>query len=400
MSEVATKIVSDEQIISLVSGLCKLVLTNKDCFDEKEVETYIESISKNHKETIANLSSCDENRINGILFVIITRYLNEFVSNKVSDNLIGHPFVFTEAGNYGEFKKCFEANYKKIIEDTTLPFVFNCTFDYIKNISEHFTIFQRFYAIRSQETSNEILSNARTEAVNVAKKQAQKAVKSAIDEVDNHTKLAEEQAKDARVQAEIAKEQAKEAQNNAQKASKDAVESAVSNKMAEITSHISENSVTILGIFAGIVLTVVAGLFYSSSVLESVNSANFCRLISVASLVGLVCYHLIALMFRSIDKIKGNDTALSKLSCLDKNISWILIGLFILCSILQFVFPEKNDNKNVSQTATTIYANVDVNTNETSDSSQQNKTENLTTELTTEIATNSNTTSKTTTKTN
>lgn len=65
---------------------------------------------------------------------------------------------------------------------------------------------------------------------------------------------------------------------------------------------------------AGIVLTIVAGLFYSSSVIESLSNANFYRAISTSALVGVVCFDLIALMFSYIERIKNSDTVNEKAS--------------------------------------------------------------------------------------
>lgn len=79
-------------------------------------------------------------------------------------------------------------------------------------------------------------------------------------------------------------------------------------ELKEQTNKLSETSVTILGMFTGIVLTVVAGLFYSSSVLENISNVNFYILMSAAALVGLVCMHLISAMFRFIVRIGGHDT--------------------------------------------------------------------------------------------
>lgn len=81
---------------------------------------------------------------------------------------------------------------------------------------------------------------------------------------------------------------------------------------ARLSNKTAETSVTILGIFAGIVLTIVAGLFYSSSVIESINSASIPKLILVASLVGFICINIIAVMFHYIDRFRVNKTTDTK----------------------------------------------------------------------------------------
>lgn len=344
----------------LISELCKIILTDKDCFDSDAVKSYIKKLSEDDITFISSVKKNDENVINSILFIIITDYLKSY-SVKTSGNKQESPFVFDSAGNYGRFVEYFKRTYQDIIGGK-FPFFFICIFAYIQNTSEHFRLFEKFYEIRSSETYKTVVSDAKKEANKAVSEGISDTLHKAIGSIDKSAKEAELRAKEARFQAESAERQAKKAEQQAQDAAKDAVAIAVDSKMTEVSTKVSENSVTILGIFAGVVLTVVAGLFYSSSVLESVNSANFFRLTSVASLVGLVCYHLIALMFRSIEKIKSSQIDVSKLNGIDKIISAFLIAVIVVTGILQFVFPTKNDVKNVEPSNTSIYAEVDVNT--------------------------------------
>lgn len=359
----------------LISELCKIILTDKDCFDSDAVKSYIKKLSEDEITFISSVKKNDENVINSILFIIITDYLKSY-SVKTSGNKQESPFVFDSAGNYGRFVEYFKRTYQDVIGGK-FPFFFICIFAYIQNTSEHFRLFEKFYEIRSSETYKTVVSDAKKEANKAVSDGISDTLHKAIGSIDKSAKEAELRAKEARFQAESAERQAKKAEQQAQDAAKDAVAIAVDNKMTEVSTKVSENSVTILGIFAGIVLTVVAGLFYSSSVLESVNSASFFRLTSVASLVGLVCYHLIALMFRSIEKIKNSQMDVSKLNGIDKIISAFLIAVIVITGILQFVFPIKNEVNNVETSSTSIYAEVDVNTKQddsSSDSSQADET--------------------------
>ena len=145
--------------------------------------------------------------------------------------------------------------------------------------------------------------NAVQNAAEDAKKQAEKAVQ-------NATEDAKKQAENAATQAQEAAWSAKQAKKDAEKAATDAVQ----DKMHEVTEHISETSVTILGIFSGIVLTVVAGLFYSSSVLESVAEADIYKLLAIAGMVGFVCISILAVMFYYIEKIRNGNETDNKLS--------------------------------------------------------------------------------------
>lgn len=150
-------------------------------------------------------------------------------------------------------------------------------------------------------------------------------------------------------------ENVKNAETAAQNANKAAE---ASNQAAtEASKKITETSVTVLGMFSGIVITIVAGLFYSSSVLDNINAANFYRLISTAAVVGFVCYHLVALMFRCIDKFRDPNTALIKKDRVSLWVSIVLGVLFAGGIALQFIFPseckhELPDEWSIEQEAT------------------------------------------------
>ena len=393
-------------ISKLIENLCDIILTDKDCFEPEQTESFIKELTSNDMGAMNLMVSENPKLIDSLLFKKVADYIDVY---QVSDNM-GSPFVFDSGGNYEQFRKHFEETYLSIT-GAELPFGYNYVFDYIQDMSQHYRVFEKFYAIRSKETFLEILSGAKIQAEMAVKKGVYKVADEAADRAtskiianaagaEDRAKEAKNQAEDARLQAEIAKLAAEDANTNAQKAAEIAVDLAVDKKMTKVSSQVSESSVTILGIFAGIVLTVVAGLFYSSSVLESVNSANFFRLTSVASLVGLVCYHLIALMFRSIEKIKDSNTDVSKLNRVDKIISIFLIGVITVTGVLQFVFPTKNEENTKNSSGTSIYAEVDVNTKQddsSSDSSQDDEA-NSVSELTSsnvensssEISTNSN----------
>lgn len=110
----------------------------------------------------------------------------------------------------------------------------------------------------------------------------------------------------------------------------DELETRLSTKTAEV-------SVTILGIFAGIVLSVVGGLIYSSSVLQSINSASYSKLLFVSSSVGFVIIAILATMFSyidrfrsaSIDKNTKKEAKVLKAKICDKRLSSV-IRYFIL----------------------------------------------------------------------
>ena len=291
--------------------------------------------------------------------MLVSDYLGNYCSydNKTTK---GSPFVFDSGGNYERFRDYFKEKYCSLINEN-YPLFFDFVFDYIKNMSDHFRLFEKFYVIRSKETFNEVLAESQKVANQAVSQGISDSVTKAINTITSSSEEAEKKAEEAKFQAKLAEEQAEKAKSEATNAAKSAVEVAVKSEMASVSTKVSENSVTILGIFSGIVLTVVAGLFYSSSVLDNINNANVWKLICIASVVGLVCYHLIALMFRFIEKIKDSSKKVDELNPIDKVVSWFFIGAIVLTGVLQLIFPAKTV-KEPDKTNTSIYAEVDVDT--------------------------------------
>ncbi len=86
---------------------------------------------------------------------------------------------------------------------------------------------------------------------------------------------------------------------------------------------------------------------YSSSMLDSMNTSNYYRLIAVGSLVGFVCFNLVAVMLRFISKyrhaVKGEEKESDKNSGYSKMmffVSCALLLIFIVFSVLQFCFSD------------------------------------------------------------
>ncbi len=70
------------------------------------------------------------------------------------------------------------------------------------------------------------------------------------------------------------------------------------------TEEVQKDSITILGIFASIVLSFTAGMVFSSSVLENIDKASPYRIVGVVLLIGMVLTDLIALLLVYIDRIR------------------------------------------------------------------------------------------------
>lgn len=134
--------------------------------------------------------------------------------------------------------------------------------------------------------------------------------------------------------------------------------------MAEVSTKASETSVTILGMFSCIVLTVVAGLFYSSSVIANISSDNFIELIAAASIVGLVCIDMISIMFIFIEKNRGSTktSAGAKTSELPKiptSVNLLIIGVNVIL-VLSFIFSCYCHFANTGDTVQQSDSNVSV----------------------------------------
>ena len=312
--------------IEKIEEFCNLVFVQSDTLDFDTFKVYIDDIISNGIEIAGGKHE--------IRFVVRTKVLNYIHDCRLKQLPF---FAFASDSSYNRLRISFEDYYRNRYReinktDSKFPTAFEHAFDYIQETIDSHTLFEEFSI---QMTRN---------AVEYAKKEASEASESAM--------------LSAKVSAETAKDAANQA---ASKAVDVAIEQVVKDKKMEgyakniiddqinrVTKNISETSVTILGIFAGIVLTVVAGLFYSSSVIESANSTNFFRLLSVSSLVGFVCFNLIALMFRYIERIKHSGKCdFPRFSRTTIVISSVLLVIMIASGVLQFYIPDNMTSTNI-----------------------------------------------------
>lgn len=70
------------------------------------------------------------------------------------------------------------------------------------------------------------------------------------------------------------------------------------------TEDVQNDSITILGIFASIVLSFTAGMVFTSSVLENIDKASPYRIVGVILLIGMVLTDLIALLLVYVDRVR------------------------------------------------------------------------------------------------
>lgn len=271
---------SDQQKIiprsleELIISLCDIILVDRNKIDDKSTENYIKSLTEEERKLLRLNSFENAQKVRTVVLTSITIYLSRFQDSDNSKKM--SPFGFAEgAVEYSNFCIQFREKYKEIYKDE-FPVLLKTILIYIQDITDHFRIFTIFYDIRN----NEMVDSVINEVQKIGYKVKEDSIVIASD-------VAEEQATSV-VEKIVHKE----------------VNEAIEGKMSDVSLKISETSVTILGIFAGIVLTIVAGLFYSSSVLESVSSTNVHKLILMATVVGFVCINIIAVMFDYITKIK------------------------------------------------------------------------------------------------
>lgn len=91
--------------------------------------------------------------------------------------------------------------------------------------------------------------------------------------------------------------------------------------------------ITILGIFAAIVLAFTGGMAFSSSVLENIDKSSIYRIVLIALIIGLVFFNLIWLLIDFIRDINGNG--------IRKKWLWALVNLIFLVGIIGVCFAYK-----------------------------------------------------------
>ncbi|MBR4959315.1 MAG: hypothetical protein IKY52_00280 [Clostridia bacterium] len=337
------------KIEALIFDLCETILRKADDIDYNAIDQYIMGLEN---EEISELNIYSDLGYRTFTRSIVQRKIFDYVDTYKNDNTGCSPFDFDSALNYQKYVDHFTQTYKAQNNSALPPNVFNYVFEYIKEASEHYRFLERFYRVREEDITNKIEYVMQNVAEDAAKTAAKTAVALSKSLANQAVESAEKAASEAETVAKrVAEEKATEKLNDV-----------VNDKLKLIDKQISETSVAILGIFAGIVLAVVAGLFYSSSVLESINTANFYRLLCFASLVGFVCFHLIVAMFRFIAKIGGKDTNKFFSDGYVIFVSIVLLGLIIIGFLVQVYNPSEDcltDSNNSNTDISISYNEVD-----------------------------------------
>ena len=319
----------NEQTTDRIVELCKIVLVNEDALDFENAKKYIE-----------------EHISNNIIFQGDRHSIRHIVQEEVKQYIENCPleiqiFIFDSDSGLQKYRKKFKNYYNKFYYETTgeidaltYPVEFEDVFNCIQESIDSYTLYKSFSIKLENSIQERVEKKADNTVRNIATECAEQIVKDAIDAEKMEDKITEKVTKE------------------------------IDKQMNNVSKNISETSVTILGIFSGIVLTVVAGLFYSSSVLENVNAANFFRLMSVSALVGFVCFNLIAIMFKFIEGIRLDSK--QKESFSDRKMLFVNIALLVimlLSTILNFVFPDYN-TKNQNKSDINVSAELNLSTQE------------------------------------
>ena len=92
--------------------------------------------------------------------------------------------------------------------------------------------------------------------------------------------------------------------------------------------------ITILGIFASIVLAFTGGIAFSTSVLSNIDKASIYRLVFVTSLLGFILFNTICVMFEFVREINGKSLSLTFKNIFKKPLWSIPNIVFIVIMII------------------------------------------------------------------
>ena len=312
---------------TLVDDLCNIILIKDDSPDYDSAKQYIYNLTP-EEIALLNKQSKEDNKLD--IRQIVEKNISDYLSEYHQNPQVSSPFEFDSAGAYQSYRSNFINIYSAKTNNAELPAIFVYVFECIKEASEQYRHFEKFINIFNHNVSNE------------AGNKLEKALaENAINEIITDA------TREATLKAYEAERMAQRAEEKAATAAERAANQAVNAEMNRVSKTVSETTVTVLGIFSAIVLSIVAGLMYSSSMLDNMNTANYFRLIAVGALVGFVCFNLIAVMLRFISKYryasKGEEREFDTNSEYSKMmffVSTALLVIFIFFSFLQFYVDD------------------------------------------------------------
>ncbi|WP_107824149.1 hypothetical protein [Campylobacter concisus] len=103
------------------------------------------------------------------------------------------------------------------------------------------------------------------------------------------------------------------------------------NEFSATSKNIQRDYITILGIFAAIILTFVSGLVFSNSVLQNIDKASIYKLLLISIIIGFFITNILLFLFNFVKSITRNN---ENNSVLDPHISYFNLAAIILILVL------------------------------------------------------------------
>ncbi|MEX5285840.1 hypothetical protein QCO44_09375 [Selenomonas sputigena] len=103
--------------------------------------------------------------------------------------------------------------------------------------------------------------------------------------------------------------------------------------------EMQKDYITILGIFSSIIITFVAGMAFSTSVLANIDKASIYRLVFIVSLLGMGLFNLVNLLLRFVQTVnKGYDVENDGNSKRIQQINSMIVFLILLDCIAWLIY--------------------------------------------------------------
>ncbi|MGL6168775.1 MAG: hypothetical protein ACRC0Y_10845 [Fusobacteriaceae bacterium] len=113
-----------------------------------------------------------------------------------------------------------------------------------------------------------------------------------------------------------------------------------SEKAIEKYENMEKQNITILGIFAAIILSFVGSFVFSTSVLSNLHSTNIFKLVFMSSIIGIVFINMIHLLLSFIMKLNNhNETKFFELKKFNIFFIVLMILVVILYSFKNIILP-------------------------------------------------------------
>lgn len=165
----------------------------------------------------------------------------------------------------------------------------------------------------------------------------QESVRANLEQIQDFADSIGNQVHDSRQLIAELEDQEKENRKNIQTAKINLEElNKLSEDVKDKADKVQHDSITVLGIFASIVLTFTGGMMFSTSVLENIGDASAYRVIIIALIIGLVLLNAIIALIMYIGKVihLKRDKGRKWYEIVLDNIYWIVINTILVVLIV------------------------------------------------------------------